>query len=117
MIDKDNEKEGNFFPEGRSIAKCEFEQDLFNHYILGQEEVDTVDPDWIQLIVAENDVPNAKLYVSDGYLAFYNLRTQEYLPVGQHSLVKLAQDVEFISAEFLPRVRETIIAEGAIHED
>ena len=82
------------FTFGFNVVKCEFDEDLFYHY-MELEDGTYISDDWIQLMVANIDNETAAYYVQDGMLVFFNTRTHEYLATN-HTLVERAEDVEFI---------------------
>ena len=96
----------NYFKCGLNVAICMFEHDLFLHYYneshsipLEEEEAEKESKDWIQLIVAQGDVPNAQMYVHEGALMFLNTKTEESFFASGHTIVCLAEDVTFIEPD------------------
>ena len=99
-----------FFTTGLNVAKCEFDEYLFEHYAgYNTEEDGDIDSGWIQLVVSNIEAPDAKYYVQEGMLVFYNKDTKEYLVAGGHQLVVQADDVEFLSVP--TELQEQLIGE------
>jgi len=91
--------ENRLFTTGLNIVQCEFEEDLFEHYVLEDIETENalIDPNWVQLMVSQITMPNVQCHVSDGILVFVNTKTLEIVQVPQHQLVEQATDVLFIT--------------------
>jgi len=84
-----------FFTHGINVCKCELDPYLFCFYSEEEIEEDEISSDWIQLLIADIDDPNAHYSVSEGGLVFYNERSGDYFVAYGHQLVVNANEVEF----------------------